>query len=417
MRVCRDCKRTDDDSDLKDRHDPFIQRITKVVLPKMFKAPSFTLYDGKSDPTDHVHHYKKAMTLHADDEALMCRILPSSLGPLIVRWYYKLEPASIKSFYQLQKSFRARFITNETQPKQADSLWTMKIKYRETLSDYSACYWECFNLVDDDCNNSMAIMAYKMGLHLDSQLRSLLTQSPSKTVYLLMKKVEKYCKVEDDAIWLKVGLQVDESITPVMAQPLIVVPPERTLPKRSPDTKCQSRRDHRQESRQRNELYQLASRCPQQLEKQYAEFIEPIGKILSKIQHQPFFRWPSKLFRPPNKRQRDQRCEYHKDYGHIINKCYALKDHLEKLVQGGRLVEFLPKTENPPGFDPMVAMYSLNVNPKAKPIIPIIRHSGAEHTTAVIDEADKLLEAGAIWEVAYPTWLSNTVVAKKKTGS
>ena len=119
---CARNKRRRNDSDEKDQHDPFVRRIARAVLPKKFKAPSFTLYDRKSDPTDHIRHYKQSMTLHADNEALLCRIFLSSLGPLAVRWYYKLEPASIKSFYQLQKSFRARFITNEVQPKQADSL-------------------------------------------------------------------------------------------------------------------------------------------------------------------------------------------------------------------------------------------------------------------------------------------------------
>ncbi|XP_028121006.1 uncharacterized protein LOC114318337 [Camellia sinensis] len=55
------------------------------------------------------------------------------------------------------------------------------------------------------------------------------------------------------------------------------------------------------------------------------------------------------MFGPPDKRRRDQRCEYHKDHGHTTDIRYALKDHLEELVQGGRLAEYLPKTENPPG--------------------------------------------------------------------
>ena len=92
------CRRSS--SDEEDQHNPFVRRIAKATLPKKFKAPSFTLYDGKSDPTDHIRHYDQAKTLHANNEALMCRIFPSSLGPLAVRWYYKLEPALIKSFHQ-----------------------------------------------------------------------------------------------------------------------------------------------------------------------------------------------------------------------------------------------------------------------------------------------------------------------------
>ena len=35
------------------------------------------------------------------------------------------------------------------------------------------------------------------------------------------------------------------------------------------------------------------------------------------------------------------------------------------------------------------------------------------HVEAVEEEVDKLLEARAIWEVNYLTWLSNIVVMKK----
>lgn len=46
---------------------------------------------------------------------------------------------------------------------------------------------------------------------------------------------------------------------------------------------------------------------------------------------------------PPDTRRRDRRCEYHKDLGHETENCYALKDHLEELVQDDRLQQFVRK--------------------------------------------------------------------------
>ncbi|XP_028092535.1 uncharacterized protein LOC114292710 [Camellia sinensis] len=46
---------------------------------------------------------------------------------------------------------------------------------------------------------------------------------------------------------------------------------------------------------------------------------------------------------PPDTRRRDKRCEYHKDHGHETESCYALKDHLEELVQDGRLQQYVRK--------------------------------------------------------------------------
>lgn len=41
------------------------------------------------------------------------------------------------------------------------------------------------------------------------------------------------------------------------------------------------------------------------------------------------------------------------------------------------------------------------------------QQSTVAHADAIVEEVDRLLEAGAIREVQYPTWLANTVVVKK----
>ncbi|XP_028087430.1 uncharacterized protein LOC114288140 [Camellia sinensis] len=46
---------------------------------------------------------------------------------------------------------------------------------------------------------------------------------------------------------------------------------------------------------------------------------------------------------PPDTRRRDRRCEYHKDHGHDTDNCYALKDHLEELVQDSRLQQHVQR--------------------------------------------------------------------------
>ncbi|XP_028126222.1 uncharacterized protein LOC114322956 [Camellia sinensis] len=50
---------------------------------------------------------------------------------------------------------------------------------------------------------------------------------------------------------------------------------------------------------------------------------------------------------PPDTRRRDMRCEYHKNYGHATDSCYALKDHLEELVQNGQLAQYVRKNNQP----------------------------------------------------------------------
>ncbi|XP_057491387.1 uncharacterized protein LOC130777131 [Actinidia eriantha] len=66
-----------------------------------------------------------------------------------------------------------------------------------------------------------------------------------------------------------------------------------------------------------------------------------------------------------------------------------------------------------PGIDPTFR-HELNVQLDFRPVKQRGRRLPPEHVDAVIKEVEKLKEANAIVEVIYPSWLSNTVVVKKK---
>uniref|UniRef100_A0A2N9ENB8 Uncharacterized protein n=1 Tax=Fagus sylvatica TaxID=28930 RepID=A0A2N9ENB8_FAGSY len=67
-----------------------------------------------------------------------------------------------------------------------------------------------------------------------------------------------------------------------------------------------------------------------------------------------------------------------------------------------------------PGVDPAFACHSLNVDPLIRPVVQKGRRISPLHQEAVCEEVNRLIEAEAIREILYPTWLSNTVVVKKK---
>ncbi|XP_028094138.1 uncharacterized protein LOC114294215 [Camellia sinensis] len=187
-----------------------------------------------------------------------------------------------------------------------------------------------------------------MGLHPDSPLCSSLTRLPPKTVWALMKKVEEYCKVEDDALRVKAGRKSVETTTSRIVQPISFVPSrnpkQQNRPKR--DKRCDSRRSNDQCSHRANEQYQVNSKRTRHSSKKYMELTKPINKTLSKLQHLPFLKWPPKMMGPPDARKQDKRCEYHKDYGHDTDSCYALKDHLEELVQDDHLTQHVRKSNS-----------------------------------------------------------------------
>ena len=89
----------------------FARRIESASLPRRFHQPTFSLYNGRTDPIEHVSHFNQKMAVYSKDEALMCKIFPSNLGPMAMRWFNGLKANSIDSFKRLTQSFGTHFIT------------------------------------------------------------------------------------------------------------------------------------------------------------------------------------------------------------------------------------------------------------------------------------------------------------------
>ena len=89
---------------------PFTWGIEKAKLPWRFHQPTFTIYNGQMNPVEHIRQFKQKMAVHSQDEALMCRVFPSSLGPMAMRWFDRLRTNYVSSFKKLTQAFCSRFI-------------------------------------------------------------------------------------------------------------------------------------------------------------------------------------------------------------------------------------------------------------------------------------------------------------------
>ena len=178
---------------------PFTRSIEGASLPQGFHQPTFSLYNGRTDPMEHVSHFSQKIVVHSKDEALMCMIFPSSLGPMAMRWFNGLKANSIDSFKKLTQSFGARFITCSRVPLPLGSLLSMSMREEETLKAYSDRYWEMFNEIDGSYDD-VAFSTFKVGLPTEHDLRKSLTNKPVTSVRLLMDRIDKYRRIEEDQI-------------------------------------------------------------------------------------------------------------------------------------------------------------------------------------------------------------------------
>ena len=157
----------------------------------------FIMYNSRTNPVEHVSHFNQRMTVHSTNEALMCKVFPSSLGPVAMRWFDGLGVGSIDSFKELTRAFRSRFITCSRVPRPLNSLLSMTMREWETLKTYSNRYWEMFNEIDKDFDN-VAIRTFKVGLPAEHGLRKSLIGKLTNSVRQLMDRIDKYKRDEED---------------------------------------------------------------------------------------------------------------------------------------------------------------------------------------------------------------------------
>ena len=155
----------------------FTWGIEKAKLPRRFHQPSFIMYNGRTDLVEHVSQFKQKTIVHSQDEALLCRVFPSSLGLMPMRWFDGLRTNSISSFKKLTQSFCSQFITCSRVPQPLDSMLSMTMREGKSVKAYTERYWEMFNEIDGDFDE-VAIRTFKVGLPSEHGLRKFLTSKP-----------------------------------------------------------------------------------------------------------------------------------------------------------------------------------------------------------------------------------------------
>jgi hypothetical protein len=269
---------------------PFSAEIERAKFPARFVPPPLAIYDGKSDPVGHLSRYRQSMALHTSNDPLMCRIFPSSLGEVGLRWFDRLDHRSIRSWQEMSESFTARFITNTRKPKEIDALLALKMKAGETLKSYSARYWEVYNDIDA-CDEDIVVKTFRFGLNEDVKLRRSLTKRPPLGMADLMTRLEEHIRAEDDPKSLARTIEAAPPVDKKTTQP------EQNQAKRSKRSAEQPR----------------VGTCMAV----HTVFKQPIYRLLPFIKDQPYFEWPAKMPGDPATREGKPYCSYHRERGHL----------------------------------------------------------------------------------------------------
>ena len=129
-----------------------------------------------------------------------------------------------------------------------------------------------FNEIDGSYDD-VAISTFKAGLPVEHDLRKSLTAKPVTSVHLLMDRIDKYRRIEEDQLQGKAKAKV--------------------IPQEMKDF----RSDRTQNNRPRRDFAgQSGSTNTQAVN---VVFREPVQKVLEKVRNEPFFKWPNKMAGDP----------------------------------------------------------------------------------------------------------------------
>ncbi|XP_062103766.1 uncharacterized protein LOC133814874 [Humulus lupulus] len=116
---------------------PFVNDIDMVEMPNFFSFPHMKMFDGTSDPDDHITQYRQRMFTIAIPcnmrEACMCKGFGSSLIESTLQWYTNLPNNSISTFAKLTDTFVEQFVSRRKLERTAISAFHKGLCYDSDL--------------------------------------------------------------------------------------------------------------------------------------------------------------------------------------------------------------------------------------------------------------------------------------------
>ena len=127
---------------------PLGQHILDYDPPRGFSIPPFAMYDGSSDPFDHMLHFNQAMILNAGDDRLLCKVFSTNLKGPTLAWFHKLPRGSINTFGELWAAFVYQYLCSVRQKGNISSLQSILKREDESIRDFMCRFGQAVQQID-----------------------------------------------------------------------------------------------------------------------------------------------------------------------------------------------------------------------------------------------------------------------------
>ncbi|RDY06590.1 hypothetical protein CR513_09399, partial [Mucuna pruriens] len=282
---------------------PFSEEIDETQVPPNFREVVVEPVDGTQDPHAHLQVFQTQMYISEGNNKLSCKLFPGTLRGVAMQWMATLPARTIRTFNDLASTFVSQFAANKVKKLEVAYLFDIRQARGESLKNYLTHFNNATVRVNDP-NQKFFVKAFQKGLKASPFNDSLNLKRPASMEEIRMraeKHEERSRNGGDDS------QTTDRRVT------------------HKPD--IQKRSDN----------------------KRFTPLNEKRAQILKEICHTRLLCFP-----PPSEgkvlgNNRVDWCDFHCTTSHSTEACWTLKTQIERLIQEGRLNQYVRLREERQG--------------------------------------------------------------------
>ncbi|MCQ7582429.1 retrotransposon gag domain-containing protein, partial [Salmonella enterica] len=296
------------------QHDhPFTAEVMRPPLPERFKEPKIPLYNGKTDPDDHLERYVGHMVLHGYSQEIMCRAFRNHLEGNARRWFRSLKPGSVGSWEELKRAFSAQFIGVRQYIPPKQNLTMVYQGPAESLKDWLARFGQEV-AGTENVTDAEALMGAVSSMRKDTPFKTDLDQKPPKSYQEFLLRAQGFINAEEAQRRAQKGKAAATTST-------------------TPETKNAKQNNKRRRSRERGPAEPRWNPAPphvdarrshpadarkprQQRYDTYHDLTMSVEDIYHRVSNSTELRHPRPIRSDPSVRDQNKYCQFHGEHGH-----------------------------------------------------------------------------------------------------
>ncbi|GKA36383.1 hypothetical protein Tco_0722874, partial [Tanacetum coccineum] len=335
---------------------PLTRRIIEFAGPEYVMPTNITLYDGSTDPADHLNRFSMAANSGEWPMPVWCRMFQQTLDGGARGWFESLPLNSINEWYQLREAFTTRYSIRRACYKEPHEITKVVRRANETLPAFKE-RWTVETGLIMGVPEVMKISSFMDSIK-SPELAKRFSSNIPKTVDEMMRRVDEFVRAEE--AYARTELPPGESrdihrrlsfpTGPRDVHQRLTFP---TSTRNDRDNRSSQRRDYK--GNDYKNPYKVRDnfnggrhrdyRAPYPQRDQANKAVPVLSldslikcpKEILATETQLQLPAPRPVANPLRTGDPDKYCDYHQDKGHHTNDCIQLRKQLEIALESGKL--------------------------------------------------------------------------------